>query len=86
MTQILASKDLPPNSKQLCCYVNRTKTVAFSEVAPSVIARIRDRSGKYCEWVIFPQERFGFEAPNNSNLEIYQNTPTDIITDSILCS
>lgn len=78
MTQIFAPKDLPPDSKQLCCYINQTKTIA--------IARIRDIPGRDCERVVFPQERFLFEAPNNSNLEIYQHTPTGIITDTIPCS
>jgi Domain of unknown function (DUF1830) len=56
--------------QQLCCYFNASKEI--------VIARITDGLGKNYERVVFPMERFLFEASAEAYLEIHQYTQTGI--------
>jgi hypothetical protein len=67
-------------SKQLlCCYVNQTKRIQ--------IVKIDSIDGCYLQRVIFPSERFLFEAPAEATLEIYiQLAGQTILLDSIPCS
>ncbi|BAU64689.1 hypothetical protein STA3757_20620 [Stanieria sp. NIES-3757] len=78
MTQIFFPEGLELKNKQLCCYFNHTNKI--------VIARLHGIAKRDCERVIFPQERFLFEAPIDSELEIVQFYSTNIFKDIIPCS
>jgi hypothetical protein len=78
MTRIFSPQELNDNDKQLCCYINRLQEI--------VTACIKDIPGRLCERVIFPQERFLFEAPKDSYLEIYRYTSVGMLKDTISCS
>jgi hypothetical protein len=78
MTQIFSPQELDEKNKQLCCYINLTKQI--------VIACIKNIPGRSCERVIFPEERFLFEVPRDSYLEISQHTLIGIIKETIPCS
>ncbi|AFZ36461.1 protein of unknown function DUF1830 [Stanieria cyanosphaera PCC 7437] len=78
MTQIFFPQDLELKNKHLCCYINRTNKI--------VIVRLHGIPKRDCERVIFPQERFLFEAPIVSELEVVQAYSTNIFKDMIPCS
>ena len=50
-----------------------------------VIARVIGLRDRHCERVIFPGEKFIFEATNNCQLQISQQTEIGIIEDVIFC-
>ncbi len=62
----------------LCCYVNAT--------SKAQIARISNIPNWYLEHVVFPGERFLFEALPEAELEIYQSLETgEIVGDRLGC-
>jgi hypothetical protein len=62
----------------LCCYVNAT--------SKAQIARITNIPNWYLEHVVFPGERFFFEALPEAELEIYQSLGNgEIIGDRLGC-
>jgi len=64
--------------KILCCYVNAT--------SKAQIARITNIPNWYLEHVVFPGERFLFEALPEAELEIYQSLETgEIVGDRLGC-
>ncbi|MEB3882910.1 DUF1830 domain-containing protein [Lyngbya sp. CCY1209] len=65
MTAILDKIQIDSQDKRLCCYFNSTKKVQ--------VARISNIENWYLEHVVFPGERFLFEAPSSAELEIYQS-------------
>ena len=66
------------NQKILCCYVNAT--------SKAQIARISNIENWYLEHVVFPGERFFFEALPEAELEIYQSLESgEIIGDRWGC-
>ncbi|HHP7231632.1 MAG TPA: DUF1830 domain-containing protein [Xenococcaceae cyanobacterium] len=77
MTQIFFSPDLDGNSKQIYYYKNNSTKI--------VIARVIGLRDRHCERVIFPGEKFIFEATNNCQLQISQQTEIGIIEDVIFC-
>lgn len=52
-------------NKQLCCYHNDSNQVE--------IARVSNIDNWYLEHIVFPGERFLFEAPSYAELEIYNS-------------
>ncbi|MBD2086257.1 DUF1830 domain-containing protein [Trichocoleus sp. ST-U3] len=79
MTQILDS--LPPNSSDriLCCYINSTSQIQ--------IARIANIPNWYFERIVFPKERFFFEALPDAQLEIHTGMIFDAsLADTIPCN
>ncbi|NEP46286.1 MAG: DUF1830 domain-containing protein, partial [Okeania sp. SIO2H7] len=66
------------NREILCCYVNATSRAQ--------IARISNIPNWYLEHVVFPGERFLFEALPEAELEIYQSLETgEIVGDRLEC-
>ena len=66
------------NREILCCYVNATSRAQ--------IARISNIPNWYLEHVVFPGERFLFEALPEAELEIYQSLETgEIVGNRLEC-
>jgi hypothetical protein len=65
MTAILDKIQIDSKDRRLCCYFNDTKKVQ--------VVRISNVENWYLEHVVFPGERFLFEAPSDAELEIYQS-------------
>lgn len=64
--------------KILCCYVNQTNKMQ--------VTRITNIKSWYLEHVVFPGERFLFEAPAEGELEIYYaNQGNVIMLDKLPC-
>lgn len=62
----------------LCCHTNSTARIQ--------IARIANIPGWYFERVVFPGQRFLFEAPPKAQLDIHTGEiATAILSDSIPC-
>ena len=78
MTQIFSPADKSTDYQKLYCYTNN-----FHQV---VVVKIRGLMDRHCERVVFPQERFLFEANDECEVEIIQTTITGTIKDSISCS
>ena len=78
MTQIFFPSKPDDTEQQVYCYFNDTSKIA--------IVRILGLETRYCERVVFPQEKFLFEANNDCELEITQHTVTGIIKNTIPCS
>ena len=78
MTQIFFPPNLDDDSKQLYCYRNSTSKI--------VIAKVRGLEDRHCERVVFPEENFLFEANEDCELEIAQQTSIGIIRDMIPCT
>ena len=78
MTQIFFPPNLDDDSKQLYCYRNTTEKI--------VIAKVRGLEDRHCERVVFPEEKFLFEANQDCELEISQQTTIGIIRDMIPCT
>ena len=63
----------------LCCYINKTKRIQ--------VGKSDHRAGWNLERVIFPDERFLFEAPSAAQLEIYiELAGKTTLLDRISCS
>lgn len=77
MAQIFCPHPLE-QKQQLCCYFN-----ASTEI---VIARITNSLDKNYERVVFPKERFLFEASSDAYLEIHQYTQTGIHKNLLPCT
>ena len=78
MTQIFSPGESSLDSQKLYCYTNHLHQV--------IVAKIRGLVDRHCERVVFPQEKFLFEANDKCQVEIVQRTPAGIIRDSIPCS
>ncbi|NET06207.1 MAG: DUF1830 domain-containing protein [Symploca sp. SIO2B6] len=79
MNQLLTPLPDYYTQKNLCCYVNGTTKV--------IVVRITNVPDWYFERVVFPDERFLFEAPSAAKLEIHQLTDTGTtISDIISCN
>ena len=78
MTQIFFPPHLDDDSKQLYCYTNKTTKV--------VVAKVRGLAHRHCERVVFPEEKFLFEAHEDCELEIARQTTIGIVKDRIPCS
>jgi hypothetical protein len=64
--------------KILCCYANNTSQIQ--------IARIANIANWYFERVIFPKQRFLFEALPEAELEVYTySSPTTLLTARLRC-
>lgn len=65
-------------NKQLCCYYNDSQKVQ--------VARISNIDNWYLEHIVFPGDRFLFEAPSDAELEIYQSGEgRGVLLQKILC-
>ena len=78
MTQIFSPVESSTNRQTLYCYTNNLPQV--------VVAKIRGLIDRDCERVVFPQEKFLFEANDKCQVEIVRHTITGIIKDKIPCS
>ncbi|MGF1588248.1 MAG: DUF1830 domain-containing protein [Pleurocapsa sp.] len=77
MTQIFFPLDPSDSCQKLYCYTNGISKI--------VISQVRTLLGKHLERVIFPGEKFLFQANNDCGLEISQQTNSGIIQDFIPC-
>ncbi|MGQ4647534.1 DUF1830 domain-containing protein [Lyngbya aestuarii] len=78
MTQNFHGSSSECTEKILCCYVNGTSNI--------LITRITNIPNWYFERVVFPKERFLFEAPPAAQLEIHRSTLNEAtLSDSISC-
>lgn len=78
MMQALDRLSGKSGSEILCCYVNASSKMQ--------IARITNIPNWYLEHVVFPGERFLFEALPEAELEIYQSVETnEVICERLLC-
>ncbi|GAB4527240.1 MAG: hypothetical protein Tsb0014_07850 [Pleurocapsa sp.] len=75
MTQIFFPSHSNVNSQKIYCYTNNLEQV--------VIVRINDLADRHCERVVFPGEKFLFQADNDFKLEVYKQTDIGIIHDTI---
>lgn len=75
MTQIFFPSDSNINYPKTYFYKNNSNKV--------VVVRINDLPDRHCERVIFPGENFLFQAEDDFNLEVYQQTNIGIIHDVI---
>lgn len=78
MTQIFFPSTPEKKNQQLYCYINHLSKV--------VIVRLLGLKDRHCERVIFPGEKFFFEANDNCQIEVSQQTNIGIIQDIIDCS
>ncbi len=79
MTQLFNSLTSECSEPILCCYINGTTEI--------LIAKIKNIPNGGFERVIFPKERFLFEALPTAQLEIHRNTPNKTtFIDVISCS
>ena len=78
MTQIFSPAESSTDYQKLYCYTNK-----FHQ---AVVVKIRGLMDRNCERVVFPQEKFLFEANDECQVEIIQTTITGIIKDNIPCS
>ena len=78
MSQIFSPAESSTDYQKIYCYTNN-----FHQV---IVAKIRGLMDRDCERVVFPQEKFLFEANDECQVEIIQKTITGIIKDSIPCS
>lgn len=78
MTQIFFSIPSGYQHKILCYYVNNTNKIQ--------ITRITNIANWYFERVIFPKQRFLFEALPEAELEVYTySSPTTLLTAKLQC-
>lgn len=78
MTQIFCPAESSTDDRTLYCYTNNLPQV--------VVAKIRGLVNRDCERVVFPQEKFLFEANDKCQVEIVRQTITGTIRDRIPCS
>jgi hypothetical protein len=78
MTQVFFPSHSDINSQKIYCYTNKSDQV--------VIVRINDLADRHCERVVFPGEKFLFQADDKFKLEVYQQTNVGIIHDTISSS
>jgi len=74
----IASHPLTSEKNMLLCHF-------FNERNQVVIARIRNVPNWYLERVVFPAQRFPFEAPEGAVLEIHSPETGTIHEDTIPC-
>jgi len=74
----IASHPLTSKKNMLLCHF-------FNEKNQVVIARIRNVPNWYLERVVFPAQRFLFEAPEGAVLEIHSPETGTIHEDTIPC-
>lgn len=67
MTQIFNRLPSEYADRLFCCYANKDKEL--------LVAKITNIPGWRFERVVFPGERFLFEAPSSAVLEIHRNNP-----------
>lgn len=78
MTQNFHRLPSESTEKILCCYVNGTSNI--------LITRITNIPNWHFERIVFPKERFLFEAPPAAQLEIHRSTLNEAtLSDSISC-
>jgi len=78
MAQVLDPLPQKRFNPVLCCHTNSTGKIQ--------IARITNIPGWYFERVVFPGQRFLFEAPLEANLDIHSGEmATAIFSDCIPC-
>ncbi len=78
MTKVFLPNDSSLDSQKMYCYKNNTGSIAITRICGLV--------ERHCERVIFPGENFIFEANDDCELEISQQTSAGVITDVISCS
>ena len=78
MTQIFFPSHIDGVEQQVYCYFNDTSKVA--------IVRILGLEERHCERVVFPGEKFLFEADNDCELEVTKHAISGIVKDTIPCS
>ncbi len=79
MTKLFQGSLFEDTERILCCYVNGTAQI--------LIARITNIPNWHFERVVFPKERFLFEAPPTAQLEIHRNTKAGTtLSDCLPCS
>lgn len=66
ITQLLTPLPDYHTQKVLCCYMNET--------TKAIAVRINNVPDWHFEGIVFPNERFLFEAPFTAKLEVYQFT------------
>ncbi|NEO30868.1 MAG: DUF1830 domain-containing protein [Symploca sp. SIO3C6] len=67
MTHIFNRLPSEYTDRLFCCYANKDREL--------LVARITNIPGWRLERVVFPGERFLFEAPSSAILEIHRNSP-----------
>ncbi len=77
MLQNLSSQPANWSERILCYYENVTQQMQ--------LARIDNLSTWQSERVVFPGQRFLFEAPPDALLQVYGCTPTLVLLNSIPC-
>ncbi|MGB7443711.1 MAG: DUF1830 domain-containing protein [Coleofasciculaceae cyanobacterium] len=79
MNQLLHTPHSEYNERILCCYVNGTSN--------TLVAKVTNIPNWRFERVVFPNERFLFEAPPTAELEIHRNTPSGkVLSDKVTCN
>ena len=78
MTQIFFPQNSNIDSQELYCYTNQTGKI--------VIVKIRGLDDRHCERVVFPGEKFLFEAKDDCELAISYQPSIGIVEDTIPCS
>lgn len=78
LEKAFSNEAIPALNQTLCAYTNGTREL--------VVIRIKYSDHCCLERVIFPLQRFLFEAPPDAWLEVYRNTSTGVILgDRIAC-
>lgn len=79
ITQLLTPMPADHTQKVLCCYMNGT--------TKAIAVKINNVPDWHFEGIVFPNERFLFEAPSTAKLEVYQFTEFGITrSDLIPCN
>lgn len=69
----------PPTLKKLCCYLNSTHKMQ--------LVRVRENNSHRLEKIVFPHQRFLFEAMADKKLEVYiEQEEKEILHDTISCN
>lgn len=79
MNQLFQTPPSEYNERILCCYVNGTSN--------TLVAKVTNIPNWNFERVVFPNERFLFEALPTAELEIHRNTPSGkVLSDKVTCN
>lgn len=78
MTQIFFPSQVDGVQQQVYCYFNNTSKMA--------IVRILGLEERHCERVVFPGEKFLFEAEQDCELEVSKYATGGIVKENIPCS
>lgn len=78
MNQTIHTPPSESNERILCCYVNGTNSM--------LVAKVTNIPNWRFERVVFPNERFLFEAFPTAELEIHRHTPSGkVLSDKVSC-